>query len=93
MAIKTTAFNPVDFFESPEEISDYLNDAYQDADPAVFVVALGHVVRYKGVATLAEKTGLNRESLYKVFSGKAQPKWDTLHRLLHALDVRVTLAV
>jgi probable addiction module antidote protein len=92
MTVKTEAFNPVDYLQGDEEIADYLTEAYQDDDPAVFVAALGNVVRYKGVARLAEETGLNRESLYKAFSGKAQPKWDTVHRLLHALGVRVTLA-
>ena len=92
MALKTTAFNPVEYLQSDEEIAEYLTDAYQDDDPAVFVAALGNVVRSKGVARLAEETGLNRESLYKAFNGKAQPKWDTVHRLLHALGVHVTLA-
>ena len=92
MALQTTAFNPVDYLQGDGEIADYLTDAYQDDDPAVFVAALGNVVRHKGVTRLAEETGLNRESLYKAFSGKSQPKWDTVHRLLHALGVHVTLA-
>jgi probable addiction module antidote protein len=92
MALKTAAFNPVDYLQSDEEIANYLTEAYQDDDPAVFVAALGNVVRHKGVARLAKETGLNRESLYKAFSGKSQPKWDTIHRLLHALGVNVTLA-
>jgi probable addiction module antidote protein len=92
MAQKTAAFNPVDYLKGDEEIAEYLTGAYQDDDPSVFVAALGNVVRSKGVASLAEETGLNRESLYKAFNGKSQPKWDTVHRLLHALGVRVTLA-
>ncbi|MGM0593556.1 MAG: addiction module antidote protein [Pseudomonadota bacterium] len=92
MALKTAAFNPVDYLQSDEEIADYLTEAYQDDDPAVFVAALGNVVRHKGVARLAKETGLNRESLYKAFNGKSQPKWDTVHRLLHTLGVSVTLA-
>lgn len=92
MALQTAAFNPVDYLQGDEEIADYLTEAYQDDDPAVFVAALGNVVRHKGVSLLAEETGLNRESLYKAFSGKSQPKWDTVHRLLHALGVQVTLA-
>lgn len=92
MALQTAAFNPVDYLKGDEEIADYLTEAYQDDDPAVFVAALGNVVRHKGVSRLAEETGLNRESLYKAFSGKSQPKWDTVHRLLHALGVHVTLA-
>ena len=90
--VKTTAFNPVDHLQSDEEIASFLAEAYEDKDSSVFILALGHVVRNKGVSKMADKTGLNRESLYKAFSGKAQPKWDTVHRLLHALGVRITVA-
>ncbi len=84
--------NPMDFFKSDAEIAEYLSEAYQDNDPAVFIVALGHVVKHKGLAELAEETGLNRESLYKTFNGKVQPKWNTVHRLLKALKVELSIA-
>jgi len=89
---KTSLFNPVEYLQSDAEIASYLTEAYEDENPAVFIVALGHVVRSKGVSNMAEKTGLNRESLYKAFSGKAQPKWDTVHKLLHALGIHMTAA-
>lgn len=92
MSIATTPFNPVDYFENDAEIADYLTAAYQDDDPAVFIVALGHVAKHKGVAQMARDTGLNRESLYKTFNGKVQPKWDTVHRLLKAMKVELAIA-
>ena len=92
MSIKTTPFNPMDFLKTDDEIATYLTEAYRDDDPAVFIVALGHVVKKKGLAQLAEDTGLNRESLYKTFNGKVQPKWDTVHRLLKAMKVELAIA-
>jgi probable addiction module antidote protein len=92
MNIKTTPFNPITFLKSDDEISEYLTEAYRDEDPAVFIVALGHVARHRGIAKLAEETGLNRESLYKTFNGKVQPKWDTVHRLLKAMKVELAIA-
>ncbi|WP_422412079.1 MULTISPECIES: addiction module antidote protein [unclassified Endozoicomonas] len=58
-----------------EDIPWFLTEASLDNDPAVFITALGHVVRHKGIAQLAEQTGLNRESLHKTFNGKVQPRW------------------
>jgi len=92
MGIRTTSFNPVEYLKGDAEIADYLTVAYQDDDPTVFIVALGHVPRHKGIAQLAKETGLNRESLYKTFNGKVQPKWDTVHRLLKALKVDLDIA-
>ena len=92
MNIKTTPFNPITFLKTDDEISEFLTEAYKDEDPAVFIVALGHVARHRGIAKLAEETGLNRESLYKTFNGKVQPKWDTVHRLLKAMKVELAVA-
>ena len=92
MSIEATPFNPVDFLENDAEIAVYLTEAYQDENSTVFIVALGHVVKHKGLAQLAEETGLNRESLYKTFNGKVQPKWDTVHRLLKAMKVELAIA-
>jgi probable addiction module antidote protein len=92
MGIKTRAFNPAEMLQSDAEIAGFLAEAYADEDPATFVSALGAVVKLKGVAKMAEETGLNRESLYKSFSGKAQPKWDTVHRLLKAIGVKLSMA-
>ncbi len=89
---KITPFNPIEFLKDNEEIAEYLTEAYRDDNPAVFIVALGHVVRHKGLAQLAKDTGLNRESLYKTFNGKVQPKWDTVHRLLKAMKVELQIA-
>ena len=83
--MKTKPFNPVEFLESDEEIAQYLSDAYDDENPDVFVIALGNVVKARGVTEVARKSGLNRESLYKIFSGKAKPQWGTVHTLMHTL--------
>lgn len=91
MGLKLTPLNPVDMLRD-DEIASFLTEAYQDDDPAVFIIALGDVVKHRGVAELARQTGLNRESLYKAFNGKVQPRWDTVHRLLKALGVKLAVA-
>ncbi|WP_067517573.1 addiction module antidote protein [Endozoicomonas ascidiicola] len=92
MGEKLTPFNPVELLQGEDEIAEFLSEAYLDEDPNVFIIALGHVAKYKGISNLAKETGLNRESLYKTFSGTVQPKWDTIHRLLRALKVRLAVA-
>jgi len=87
-----TEYNPFDHLLTEDELSQYLTDAYEDDDPAVFVVALGHAIKHRGVAQVADAAGLNRESLYKVINGKVQPKWNTIHRLMRALGVHLSVA-
>ena len=92
MKTETKPYNPFDHLLTQEDMSDYLTQAFLDDDPAVFVTALGHVAKAKGIAQLATDTGLNRESLYKALSGKTQPKWDTVHRIIKALNINLHIA-
>lgn len=89
MKTETKPYNPVDLFQNDAEIAGYLNDAFMDDDPHMFVIVLGHVAKAKGIAQLAKDTGLNRESLYKTLSGKTQPKWDTVRRIIKALKIQL----
>lgn len=41
---------------------------------------------------MARLTGLNRESLYKTIKGQTQPTWATVHKILHALKINLTLS-
>lgn len=47
----------------------------------------------KGIASLAEKTKLNRESLYRMLSERGNPEFRSLDALLHALGFRLAVAV
>lgn len=89
MSIELISYSPMDYLQGDEEIADYLSHAFLDDDPAVFVTALGHVAKVKGITQLAKDTGLNRESLYKALSGKTQPKWDTVQRIIKALNISI----
>ncbi len=92
MKTEIKPYNPFNHLLSETDMGEYLTQAFMDDDPAVFVTALGHVAKHKGIAQLASDTGLNRESLYKALSGKTQPKWDTVQRIIKALHISVRVA-
>ena len=92
MTEQLTEFNPFEFMDTQEEINEFLMDCYQDEDPNTFVTALGQLVKLHGVTSVAEQSGLNRESMYKTFNGKTQPKWDTVVRVLKTLHVNLSFA-
>ena len=47
---------------------------------------------HRGVAQLATKAKLNRESLYKTLSERGNPEFRILEALLHALGFRLAVA-
>lgn len=54
--------------------------------------ALGHVAKAKGMATVAARAGLGRESLYKALVPGAKPRFDTILKVFKALGVRLQAA-
>ena len=92
--MKTTisAFSPVDILLTDEEIAAYLMDAFDDDDPEVFVIALCHVVNKYGIVELSQQTGLDRDTLYAAFNGTVKPGWDTIHRIMTALGIKLAAA-
>ncbi|WP_435236381.1 addiction module antidote protein [Psychromonas sp. PT13] len=92
MTNQTTPFNPFDYMDTQDEINDFLRECLEDDDPNVFVSALGHLVKSHGVTDVAEVTGLSRESLYKTFNGKTQPKWSTIFKVSNAIGLHLAVA-
>ena len=78
----------------PREAAEYLNAALEDGDPEAFLLAIRNVTEAQGgVAQLAEKANLNRESLYRMLSERGNPELRSLDTLLHALGFRLAIAV
>ncbi len=92
MKVKTMPYDPAILLKTDRDIAAYLQGCYDTGEPEVFLMALRDVAKIKGLAKLATQTGLSRESLYKSLSGKRQPKFDTLQKILIALDVKVRFA-
>lgn len=82
-------FDVADYLDNEEVITEYLNAALEDPDPAMFLVALGNVARARGMTKLANDSGLGRESLYKALAPGAKPRYDTISRIVRALGVNL----
>jgi probable addiction module antidote protein len=73
---------------------EYLNAALEEDDLELFLLTLRNVTEAQGgMARRAEKTKLNRESLYKMLSERGNPEFKSLDLLLHALGFRLALRV
>jgi probable addiction module antidote protein len=90
--VKFVPFDPSKFLEDDEAIAFYLEDAMDSGDARVIAGAIGDVARAKGMAELAAKSGLSRESLYRALSEDGNPRLDTLMKVLTALGIKLTVA-
>ena len=93
---KSTAYQTdlIESLRNTREAEEYLNAALEEDDPELFLRALRNVAEAQGgVASLAEKTKLNRESLYRMLSARGNPEFRSLDAVLHALGFRLAVAV
>jgi len=82
-------FDASDYLDSEETIAEYLSAALENLDPDAFLVAVRDVAKARGISTVAADSGLGRESLYKALRPGAQPRFETVRRLLGALGVKI----
>ncbi len=73
--------------EDPSFADEYLaaamEEANQDGGREALLAALRHVAEAQGMAAVADRAGIPRESLYRVLSPNGNP---TIKRLLAVLD-------
>ena len=73
-----------------EFAAEYLNAASEDDDPASYLAALRKVVDARGgMAVVAEKTHLSRETLYRTLSTRGNPTIRTLNAVLKATGLKL----
>lgn len=85
------SFDTSDFLDDDEIIAEYLTAALEESDPDVFLTAIGQVAKARGMARIADRTGLGRESLYKALAPGAKPRYDTVLKVLQSLGVKLVL--
>jgi len=90
--VKVRDFDASEFLDNEEVIAEYLSAALEDENPDVFLTAVGNVAKARGMAAIAESTGLGRESLYKAMAPGAKPRYDTILKVLHSLGVKLVVS-
>ena len=93
MAIKLRKWDSAEHLKTEEDMQAYLQDWIDESngDAAFIAKALGNIAKAKGMAQLSRDTGLGRESLYKALSGDVNPSFDTVIKVVKALNLRLTI--
>lgn len=80
----------------PDFANEYLAAALEEADEpggqAALLAALRHVAEAQGMAAVAERAGIPRESLYRALSPKGNPTIKTLLAVLSAAGLHLAVA-
>lgn len=85
------AFDVSAHLDDEETIRAYLSAALEDPNPDAFLLALGNVAKARGMTQIAEAAGVGRQSLYKALSPGAQPRYNTVLKLIGALGLKLAV--
>jgi probable addiction module antidote protein len=80
-------FDEAKYLDSDEMIAAYLSEVLKGGDASEFANAVGIVARAKGMTSIANATGMSRESLYKALSQNGNPSLKTAVAVLESLGV------
>ena len=86
---KTFPWDPAEHLRDEEDMAAYLNVAFEDGHLGVIMAVLGDIARARRMATVAQKSGLGRESLYKSLSSNGNPEFSTVLKVVRALGFRL----
>ena len=82
----------IEALKDPAEAAAYLNAALEEGDRETFLLALRNVAEANGgMAAVAEKAQLNRESLYRTLSRRGNQEIRTFFNLLHGVGLRLNI--
>jgi probable addiction module antidote protein len=80
------------WLKDADNAAAYVEAAIEEGDSAGVLQALRNVAEaHGGVARIAEKTGLNREALYRTLSKRGNPELKSLTAILDATGLRLSV--
>ena len=89
-ANKLTAYDPAEDLTTGKAIAIFMSEALATEDAGYIAHALGVVARARGMAQIADETGLSREQLYRSFSESGNPTLKSTLAVMKALGIGLT---
>ena len=77
--------------KDPEEAAAYVEAVLELDDPAALWVALRQVAKAHGMAEVARRADVGEKSLFRALSENGNPTISTLHKVLHAVGLRLSV--
>ena len=75
----------------PSEAAAYVEAVMELDDPAALLVALRHVAKAHGMAEVARRADMGDKTLFRALSATGNPTVATLHKVLRAVGLRLTV--
>lgn len=80
-----------EYLRDPEIAADYLNEVLEEGNHALVLMALRNIAEAQegGIAGLASRAHLGRESMYKMLSEEGNPKLSSFTKVIQGLGLHL----
>ena len=75
----------------PAEAAAYIEAVIELDDPAALLVALRQVAKAHGMAEVARRADMGDKTLFKALSAEGNPTLTTVHKVLAAVGLRLSV--
>jgi len=89
--LRLTEWDASEYLKTDKDIIEYLSLAFEDNDIDHIKLAIATAAKAKNMTELAKKMGVSRTSLYKSLSAEGNPEFKTIHNILNALGVKLSV--
>ncbi|KGQ37661.1 MULTISPECIES: addiction module antidote protein [Gallibacterium] len=89
MAEQLKDFDMSEHLRTEEEIQLYLNEILSEGDIDLLLSALGDIAKARNMSQIAREVGVTREGLYKALSGRGNPTFATVFKVMQALNLNL----
>lgn len=81
----------IESLKDPQEAAAYIEAVLDMGDPGALLVALRQVTKAHGMADVARRADVGEKTLFRALSENGNPTIDTLHKVLHAVGLRLSV--
>ena len=85
--VKIAPWDTAEFLRTAEDVEDYLSYVFEEGDPKMINIAIGNVLRSKGMTDIARKMRVTRTHLYKSFSKIGNPSFQSAITALNLVGI------
>ena len=77
--------------KDPAEAAAYVDAVLELEDPAALLVALRQVAKAHGMAEVSRRADVGDKTLFRALSENGNPTITTVHKVLHAVGLRLSV--
>lgn len=88
-----TPFGKTEHLKTEQDMCKYFSAVLESGNTEAILAALGDIAKAKGIAKIAQSSGLNRESLYKALRPGSKPRFETIFRIIQVLNIKLQAVV